>query len=148
MQDVCVSSWPENGSESDYTNDVIGKITDICSTDPNDPSHCTTPSDIKVDRAKVQVMYAIPVPRSKNADLQKDKYVKGTYLHLTKCWANVRGILTYWPDGPHCPLRAKSTHHRLTPIRRFPSPPIKTTGGPNPLFSTTFSGTSTPRGSR
>ena len=89
MQDVCVSFWPENGPEGDYTNDMIAKVTDICSIDPNDPSHCATPSDIKVDRAKVQVMYDIPVPGSANADLQKDKYVKGTYWHLTKCWGNV-----------------------------------------------------------
>ena len=86
MQDVCVSFWPED----EFSNDMIAKVTDICSTDPNDPSHCATPSDIKVDRAKVQVMYNIPSPGSADPDLQKDKYVKGTYWHLTKCWANVR----------------------------------------------------------
>jgi hypothetical protein len=100
MQDVCVSFWPENGPEGNFTNDMIAKVTDICSTDPSDPSHCATPSDIKVDRAKVQVMYAIPVPGIDNAELQKDKYVKGTYWHLTKCWANVRAIPSYYPPPP------------------------------------------------
>jgi len=100
MQDVCVSFWPENGPEGDFTNDMIAKVTDICSTDPSDPSHCATSSDIKVDRAKVQVMYAIPVPGIDNAELQKDKCVKGTYWHLTKCWANVRAIPSYYPPPP------------------------------------------------
>ena len=85
MQDVCVSFWPEG----EFTNDMIAKVTDICSTDPSDPTHCATPSDIKVDRAKVQVMYDIPVPGSANAALQAPKYIKGTYWHLTKCWGNV-----------------------------------------------------------
>ena len=85
MQDVCVSFWPDG----EFTNDMIAKVTDICSIDPNDPSHCATPSDIKVDRAKVQVMYNIPVPGSANAALQADKYINGTYWHLTKCWGNV-----------------------------------------------------------
>ena len=85
MQDVCVSFWPEG----EFTNDMIAKVTDICSIDPNDPSHCASPTDIKVDRAKVQVMYDIPVPGSANVALQADKYIKGTYWHLTKCWGNV-----------------------------------------------------------
>ncbi|MCJ1408527.1 hypothetical protein MMC19_002602 [Ptychographa xylographoides] len=84
MQDVCVSFWPEG----EFTNDMIAKVTDICSIDPNDPSHCASPTDIKVDRAKVQVMYDIPVPGSANVALQADKYIKGTYWHLTKCWGN------------------------------------------------------------
>ena len=100
MQDVCVSFWPENGPEGDSTNDMIAKVTDVCSTDPSDPSHCATSLDIKVDRAKVQVMYAIPVPGIDNVELQKDKYVKGTYWHLTICWANVRAIPSCYPPPP------------------------------------------------
>ncbi|MCJ1478382.1 hypothetical protein MMC13_007062 [Lambiella insularis] len=84
LDHVCVSFWPEGS----YTNDMIAKVTDICSIDPTDPSHCASPSDIKVDRAKVQVMYNIPVPGSANAALQADKYINGTYWHLTKCWGN------------------------------------------------------------
>ncbi|KAK4694700.1 hypothetical protein P7C71_g2924, partial [Lecanoromycetidae sp. Uapishka_2] len=74
--------------QGEFTNDMIAKVTDICSTDPSDPTHCATPSDIKVDRAKVQVMYDIPLPGSANAALQAPKYIKGTYWHLTKCWGN------------------------------------------------------------
>lgn len=104
MQDVCVSFWPEGA----FTNDMIAKVTDICSTDPSDPSHCATPSDIKVDRAKVQVMYDIPVPGSENAALQADKYIKGTYWHLTKCWANVCETILF------CPIPS-SLHHFRSP---------------------------------
>ncbi|KAL8877333.1 MAG: hypothetical protein Q9192_008692, partial [Flavoplaca navasiana] len=86
MQDVCVSFWPEGDTPGTSTfPDMIGKVTDICSTDPDDPTHCATPSDIKVDRAKVQVMYKIPSPGKENPDLQKHVFPKGTYWHLTKC---------------------------------------------------------------
>ncbi|KAL8903871.1 MAG: hypothetical protein Q9207_003642 [Kuettlingeria erythrocarpa] len=89
MQDVCISFWPEGKTPGTSAfPDMIAKVTDICSTDPNDPSHCATPSDIKVDRAKVQVMYNIPSPGKDDPDLQKHVYPKGTYWHLTKCWTN------------------------------------------------------------
>ena len=39
---------------------MLVKVTDICSTDPSDPTHCATPNDIKMDRAKVQILYSIP----------------------------------------------------------------------------------------
>ncbi|KAL8933770.1 MAG: hypothetical protein Q9216_006218 [Gyalolechia sp. 2 TL-2023] len=89
MQDVCISFWPEGKQPGTSAfPDMIAKVTDICSTDPNDPTHCATPSDIKLDRAKIQVMYNIPSPGKENADLQKHVYPKGTYWHLTKCWTN------------------------------------------------------------
>ena len=115
MQDVCVSFWPEG----EFTNDMIAKVTDICSTDPSDPTHCATPSDIKVDRAKVQVMYDIPMPGSANAPLQAPKYIKGTYWHLTKCWGNVRKYLSLRiVYSPICPLTtlhfSSSSSHTLT----------------------------------
>ncbi|KAL9009581.1 MAG: hypothetical protein Q9173_005401 [Seirophora scorigena] len=89
MQDVCISFWPEGETpETSAFPDMIAKVTDICSTDPNDPTHCATPSDIKLDRAKVQVMYSIPSPGKENADLQKPVYPRGTFWHLTKCWTN------------------------------------------------------------
>ena len=89
MQDVCVSFWPEGDTPNTSTfPDMIAKVTDICSTDPNDPTYCATPSDIKLDRAKIQVMYNIPSPGKENPDLQKPVYPKGTFWHLTKC---VRG---------------------------------------------------------
>ncbi|KAL8709770.1 MAG: hypothetical protein Q9220_005556 [cf. Caloplaca sp. 1 TL-2023] len=89
MQDVCISFWPEGDSPTTSTSpDMIVKVTDICSTDPNDPTHCATPSDIKLDRAKVQVMYNIPSPGKDDPDLQKPVYPKGTFWHFTKCWTN------------------------------------------------------------
>ena len=50
MQDVCISFWDEG-----WTTDMMLKVTDICSTDPSDPTSCGTPGDIKVDRAKIHV---------------------------------------------------------------------------------------------
>lgn len=86
MQDVCISFWPEGDTPGTSAfPDMIAKVTDICSTDPNDPTHCATPSDIKLDRAKVQVMYNIPSPGKENHDLQQPVYPKGIYWHLTKC---------------------------------------------------------------
>lgn len=38
------------------------KVTDICSTDPNDPTYCETPSDIKIDRGKAQIMEGLTDP--------------------------------------------------------------------------------------
>ncbi|KAI4213160.1 MAG: hypothetical protein L6R36_009462, partial [Xanthoria steineri] len=89
MQDVCISFWPEGDTPDTSTfPDMIAKVTDICSTDPDDPTHCATPSDIKLDRAKIQVMYKVPSPGKDNPDLQKPVYPKGTFWHLTKCWTN------------------------------------------------------------
>ena len=51
QQDVCISFWKEDGSS-----DMILKVTDICSTDENDPTHCATPMDIKLERTKAGVM--------------------------------------------------------------------------------------------
>ncbi|KAL9025201.1 MAG: hypothetical protein Q9196_005936 [Gyalolechia fulgens] len=89
MQDVCISFWPEGDTPGTSAfPDMIAKVTDICSTDPKDPTHCATPSDIKLDRAKVQVLYNIPSPGKDDPDLQKPVYPRGTYWHLTKCWTN------------------------------------------------------------
>ncbi len=136
MQDVCVSFWPEGDKPGTSTfPDMIGKVTDVCSTDPDDPTHCATPSDIKVDRAKVQVMYKIPSPGKENPDLQKHVFPKGTYWHLTKC---VRRTL-----DPHQSSTSNIDDHRSGPTAS-PNPPTKTTGGAN-LHSPTIScGASTP----
>ena len=85
MQDVCLSLWPE-----DQGADFIIKVTDICSTDPSDPTYCATPNDIKLDRAKVQVLYNIQGAGSDDPELQLPKYPRGVYWHLTKCWGTVR----------------------------------------------------------
>ena len=85
MQDVCISIWPEGD-----TPDMLIKVTDICSTDPSDPTYCATPNDIKMDRAKVQILYGIPGDGSSDPALQGDRYSKGAYWHISKCWTNVR----------------------------------------------------------
>ena len=85
MQDVCISLWPQGGPP-----DMIVKVMDICSTDPSDPSYCATPADIKIDRAKVQMLYNIPTPGFADPDLQGAKFPKGIYWHLTRCCGNVR----------------------------------------------------------
>ena len=85
MQATCASFWL--GGE--LTNDMIAKVTDICSTDLSDPTHCAKPSDLKVDRAKVEVMYYISMPGSANAAPQTPKDIKRTYWHLTVCWGRM-----------------------------------------------------------
>ena len=90
MQDVCLSLWPESGSP-----DMIVKVTDICGTDPSDPTYCATPYDIKVDRSVMQVMEGISGAGADNSDLQQPVWPKGgTYWHFTKCWGYVSLHLT------------------------------------------------------
>ena len=63
--------------------DMMLKVTDICSTDPNDPTHCATPADIKVDRTKAKIMEQIgSVPEG-------DEYSGKVWWFFMKCWADV-----------------------------------------------------------
>ncbi len=78
MQDVCISFWKRDG-----TSDMMLKVTDICSTDPSDPTHCTNPSDIKIDRNKAQQMEGL------EHLLQGDQYPEEAWWFFTKCWADV-----------------------------------------------------------
>ena len=55
-QDVCISVWNETGFKEGKT-DVMVKVTDICSTDPKDPSYCADPSEIMIDRIKGYQLY-------------------------------------------------------------------------------------------
>lgn len=77
MQDVCISFWREDGSV-----DMMLKVTDICSTDPNDPTYCATPGDIKIDRTKSQILYSIPQP-------QGNQYSQPIWWFFMKCWDDV-----------------------------------------------------------
>lgn len=79
MQDVCISFWKEDG-----TSDMMLKVTDICSTDPSDPTHCANPADIKIDRAKAKVMQGL------SSDPQGDQYPEKVWWFFMKCWADVR----------------------------------------------------------
>ena len=86
MQDVCISFWKEDGSS-----DMMLKVTDICSTDPSDPTYCATPNDIKIDRAKAQVWLGHGAePLSSVAELQGNTCPEKTYWFFMKCWADVR----------------------------------------------------------
>ncbi|MCJ1366320.1 hypothetical protein MMC16_005448 [Acarospora aff. strigata] len=77
MQDVCISFWKEDG-----TSDMMLKVTDICSTDPNDPTHCATPADIKIDRAKAKVMQGL------SSDPKGNQYPEKVWWFFMKCWAD------------------------------------------------------------
>ena len=78
MQDVCISYWKEDGSS-----DMMLKVTDICSTDPNDPTHCATPADIKIDRTKAKIMEKL------DSTPQGDQYPEKVWWFFMKCWADV-----------------------------------------------------------
>lgn len=96
MQDVCISFW--NGKQKGQgQSDMILKVTDVCSTDPNDPTHCAKPGDIKIDRSKARIMELIPG----DGDVKDIKQVNGdqfrdgisdatseTWWFFTKCWAD------------------------------------------------------------
>lgn len=117
MQDVCVSFWPEGDTPDTSTfPDMIAKVTDICSTDPDDPTHCATPSDIKLDRAKIQVMYKVPSPGKDNPDLQKPVYPKGTFWHLTKCVRQTLSVITLL-GGPYLTWIMIAVDQRSPPTR-------------------------------
>lgn len=87
MQDVCISFWNEDGSS-----DMMLKVTDICSTDPSDPTYCATPADIKVDRTKVQMMEKL------NHHVEGDVYPEKTWWFFMKCWYDV-SLLFFPPES-------------------------------------------------
>lgn len=96
MQDVCISFW--NGKQKENgQSDMILKVTDVCSTDPNDPTHCAKPGDIKIDRSKARIMEQV----KGDGDVKGIKQVNGnhfndgistatseTWWFFTKCWAD------------------------------------------------------------
>lgn len=92
MQDVCISFW--NGKSGEASSDMMLKVTDVCSTDPNDPTHCEKPGDIKVDRTKVRIMQGLWDDPSKQLEdypqLRGDQYTDGeAWWFFVKCWADV-----------------------------------------------------------
>ena len=80
MQDVCISFWKEDG-----TSDMMLKVTDICSTDPSDPTYCATPASIKVDRSKVKIMAGLT---DNDPSLQGDQYPEMTWWFFMKSVCN------------------------------------------------------------
>jgi len=86
MQDVCISFWREDGGS-----DMMAKVTDICSTDPSDPSHCTSPEDIKLVRTKVQVMEKLTgTALTTQPALMGAEYPEKAWWLFAKCWGDVR----------------------------------------------------------
>ena len=91
MQDVCISFWNSDGSS-----DMMLKVTDICSTDPNDPTSCATPGDIKIDRTKAQLMEHLPGPPA------GDVYPDHIWWFFMKCWDDVsRALIGLYKPNLH-----------------------------------------------
>ena len=84
MQDVCISFWDEA-----WKTDMMLKVTDICSTDPNDPTHCATPGDIKIDRSKAKVWSGHGADKDLNPDLLGNMYPQKSVWFFMKCWGDV-----------------------------------------------------------
>ena len=78
MQDVCISFWQKNGKS-----DMMLKVTDICSTDPSDPTYCAGPADIKIDRTKAKILYGL------NEAPQGNQYPEPVWWFFMKCWDDV-----------------------------------------------------------
>ncbi|KAL8913932.1 MAG: hypothetical protein Q9171_001317 [Xanthocarpia ochracea] len=116
MQDVCISFWNEETAPGKQS-DMILKITDVCSTDPNDPTACLTPYDIKIDRAKASIMHKLNLggmpPMSKQAALNGTEYTDGkTWWFFMKCWADALPQPAYqspnnWFTNPPLPNNLK-----------------------------------------
>lgn len=84
MQDVCISFWKEDGSS-----DMMLKVTDVCSTDPSDPTYCESPADIKVDRSKVSIMEGLTAnPLKSYEQLAGSAFPEKTWWFFMKCWAD------------------------------------------------------------
>lgn len=83
MQDVCISFW--NGKQAGQgQSDMMLKVTDVCSTDPSDPTHCEKPGDIKIDRTKCHLMEGASA-----GPTDGNQYNDGeTWWFFTKCWAD------------------------------------------------------------
>ena len=118
MQDVCISVWNETGAAvskgRDGLNDVELKVTDICSTDPNDPSYCEGPADIMIDRIKAQLLFNSTVydgtDRTEEVKALKHggRYPHKVWWFFSKCWDD--GLLQgpydnkkNWFATPHLP---------------------------------------------
>ncbi|KAI4197436.1 MAG: hypothetical protein LQ350_005929 [Teloschistes chrysophthalmus] len=110
MQDVCISFWNEQ-TEQTKQSDMMLKVTDICSTDPKDPTHCETPLDIKVDRTKAQIMEHMTDGKwEDNPALNGNQFGGGkTWWFFMKCWADgiaqpaYQGSANNWFTTPALP---------------------------------------------
>jgi len=65
------------------------KVTDICSTDPKDPSSCATPADIKIDRIKADLLFHKTTHKTaeETAALKHgNQYPHKVWWFFMKCW--------------------------------------------------------------
>lgn len=63
------------------------KVTDICSTDPKDPTHCSNPSEIKIDRQKAWIINQGTAGKTNVEGVNGDS-TPYTWFFM-KCWADV-----------------------------------------------------------
>ena len=91
MQDVCINVWNETGTKTDGKTDVMLKVTDICSVDPNDPSACQSPADIKIDRDKGWELYSgtKKTTDDNNALRHGSVYPRPVWWFFSKCYQDV-----------------------------------------------------------
>ena len=74
------------------------KVTDICSTNPADPTYCANPADIKIDRIKADLLFTNEredLTVVDNSSLKYGtEYPEKVYWFFTKCWDDVRSFAT------------------------------------------------------
>lgn len=132
MQDVCISFWKEDGSS-----DMMLKVTDICSTDPSDPTYCATPGDLKIDRTKAKIMEKL------NSAPTGGVYPEQIWWFFMKCWDDVSSALLGHDEYITNSNSFININTGLTfsPLDRASSnPPTQTIGFPHPPSRTTSAG--------
>ena len=82
LQDVCVAIFT-------MKDDIIAKVTDICGTDPNNPSHCASPENIKLPKKKVQTIYYYKGKTEDVPELQSAQHPEQIYWNFAKCLGEV-----------------------------------------------------------
>ena len=122
MQDVCISVWNETHTHAnDGENDVELKVTDICSTDPEDPNYCETPGDIMIDRKKAWLLYngtihdqtKFPWGSPERRSIRNGtEYVRPVYWFFSKCLQDGLPAESYnttrnWFSNPILPQNTK-----------------------------------------
>ena len=113
MQDVCIAFWTAGGV------DMVSKVIDICNTDPEDPSHCATPNDIKLPRTKVQVLRGKTSPVwYKQPQFSGNGDTEPIYWYFTKCLGEV-------PPPPSPPAPRLLLHDTNTHFQSNVQPPYK-----------------------
>ena len=85
--DVCISFWDEH-----WQTDMMLKVTDICSTDPNKTNSCQQPGDIKIDRTKAKIWSGQgndPRQAKDIPGLDGDAWASPTVWFFRYCWDDV-----------------------------------------------------------